>query len=282
MKKLIVALAVCGAVFTAAAQNLLLNPEFAGTSTNLGPWNKNSAVYNNEVTRLPGAGPDGKTAIKIDLAACENFKQGPMTLVPGEKYKFGAYVRTKNLKCSSRYFAVLIYNNGWTKSVQTSKIPANTKGKWVKLERTAVMPPSAKNTYTFCIYAAGATGEFEMCDPYVIPLTEKGKKGSKSMPRWEELSKRVTLHYPLVSKVCAKTGEMWFSVASPVDADFTKYICKVSYAPAKGQKATITKSAPFDKFGCAKLKLGKLPLGKGFIQADMVEKSSNKVIYGSS
>ena len=70
MKKLIVALAVCGAVFTAAAQNLLLNPEFAGTSTNLGPWNKNSAVYNNEVTRLPGAGPDGKTAIKIDLASC--------------------------------------------------------------------------------------------------------------------------------------------------------------------------------------------------------------------
>ena len=102
------------------------------------------------------------------------------------------------------------------------------------------------------------------------------------MPRWEELSKRVTLHYPLVSKVCAKTGEMWFSVASPVDADFTKYICKVSYAPAKGQKATITKSAAFDKFGCAKLKLGKLPVGKGFIQADMVEKSSNKVIYGSS
>ncbi len=282
MKKLIVVLAVCGAVFTAAAQNLLLNPEFAGTSTNLGPWNKNAAVYNNEVTRLPGAGPDGKTAIKVDIASCESFKQGPFTMVPGEKYKFGAYVRTKNLKCSSRYFSVLIYNNGWTKSVQTSKIPTNTNGKWVKMERIAVMPSSAKNTYTFCIYGAGAIGDLEICDPYVIPLTEKGKKGSKSMPRWEELSKRVTLHYPLVSKVCAKTGEMWFSVASPVDADFTKYICKVSYAPAKGQKATITKSAAFDKFGCAKLKLGKLPLGKGFIQADMVEKSSNKVIYGSS
>lgn len=265
----------------AAGKNLLLNPEFKGVPGNLGAWNQNPGVFNGGAKLLKGAGPGGKNAIALDLSKCARFHQEPITLAGGEKYRIGAWIRTKNLKSSFKYFGILVYNSGWHQSVSTKNFPADTNGKWIRWERVVTLPSSKDKTYTFSIYAAAAQGELAFCDPYLIPLSEKGIRESAPLKRWEEGVKRVVPYYPLLNQISAEKGEIGFCVVNPVDADFRNYVCRVSYAQSKGKKSLMTKEFPFDVHGVTRALLGKLPAGKGWIKAEMVRKKDKKVLYAS-
>ena len=151
--------------------NLLLNSDFV--SKDLGPWR---SVGGAGVDILEGQGIGGVNALKLDFAGCRQFRQTNLELVAGEKYLIGGWVRTSNFVPGKNGAAFIVYNANWAKDVKTAKFPADTKGKWVHLQREVVMPPSKDGNYVFTIYGDGATGNFEVCNPYLVPLSKEAKK----------------------------------------------------------------------------------------------------------
>lgn len=261
--------------------NLLRNPEFRGTDDNLGIWNCNLGRYENTVKLLPGEGPGGKNALFINLPVCGQFKQMDIRLAAGEKYRLGGWVRTKDFKSpKNSVSAFYVCNYGWTKDVKTLPFPEDTKGKWVHLEREIVAPESKTGYYCFTIYGAKTSGRIEVCNPYLIPTTEKGEKGSAPAHQWENDLPRVMPYYPLLSKVSAKTGEILFCTVYPVEGAFSDYLCRVSYA-GKDSPFSKPKDFSFDDEGLSRAELGSLPEGKGRIRVEMVRKSDNKVILSN-
>ncbi|MBE6385870.1 MAG: hypothetical protein E7048_09445 [Lentisphaerae bacterium] len=282
MKKTVLFLACFSALILAGAEiNLINNPEFKGYDDCLEGWNHNPMVFNGYIKRLPGAGPDKRTAVRIDFSRYHNLKQSGIKLVAGEKYRIGGWVRTKNFKSPFRVCGFVVSNQGWYTAAYSARFPVDTKGKWVKWERIVTMPKSSNGEYSFLIYGYQSTGVFELCNPFLIPLSEKGRKESRPMQDWRDQLKRVSPYYPLLSKVSAATGEIGFAVSSPVGADFTEYSCRVSYAPGTSKKYSAPKDFAFNRHGMAKTFLGKIPVGKGSVKAQLVHKKSGKVLYGN-
>ena len=90
MKKTVLFLACFSALILAGAEiNLINNPEFKGYDDCLEGWNHNPMVFNGYIKRLPGAGPDKRTAVRIDFSRYHNLKQSGIKLVAGEKYRIG-------------------------------------------------------------------------------------------------------------------------------------------------------------------------------------------------
>ncbi|HOG50132.1 MAG TPA: hypothetical protein PKY10_06045, partial [Lentisphaeria bacterium] len=75
-----------------AGENLILNGDFNHNAAgDFFEWNGTSE----EVTFLAGQGPEGKNALRIDLSQLVSFRQTEIKLVPGEKYRLGAWIKTK-------------------------------------------------------------------------------------------------------------------------------------------------------------------------------------------
>ena len=169
------------------AQNLLNNADFQRLYDRYPmDWGKNLDGYPNAVELLPDQGPEKQNAVRLDLRELESYGQGGLRLVPGETYEIGAWVRTKDFRCSRS--GIIIYNYGWFAESGAKPIPADTNGEWVKLTATITCPPpdSQKASYfrnsliyTFCIYATQVEGVVDFAAPFLIPVSDKAKEFSR-------------------------------------------------------------------------------------------------------
>ena len=79
--------------------NLLDNADFK-TLFNGKPVDWGTNLPENFLTVLPGEGVNNTNALKVDFSRNRIFAQGGLRLVPGEKYRISAYVKTKNFSFS--------------------------------------------------------------------------------------------------------------------------------------------------------------------------------------
>ncbi len=155
-------LTLVGGVF---AQNLL---PAAGEGAAYGVWTTYLATQPKITATLQaGAGYKGSDALKVDLSKYGRLAVENLKLEAGKEYRFGAYIRAKNLKIKRGY--LVVYNKYWRKNITTRSIPTNTGGKWYKVETHGVMPESADGKYTFALYVNGmeAGGELEISAPFI-------------------------------------------------------------------------------------------------------------------
>ena len=132
-----------------------------------GIWSKSLAKAPTAVELREKAGVNGSNALVIADVGKKGFKiaADDIYLVPGKKYRFGGWVKTENLK--ARRIRFVIHNRNWQRDLSTRVLPADTKGKWVKIEETGVMIPSS-GLYTFCLHVDKPVGgKLEISSPYV-------------------------------------------------------------------------------------------------------------------
>lgn len=202
-----------GVLLTAAAAllcaavpgNLLLNSEMKLNSF------KNSRLpeYWGSVmkfTLLPKGGPHGEAVLQMKSPK-GTFSQANLKLFPGEQYKIGAWIRTKDYKSRRSVFG--IWNRGWTKAVYTDTFP-DTAGKWVKVEKIVTMPESVDRRYNFGFYSPDWKGSLEISSPFIVPHSPKAAAAHKEegfqLPAGAVL-KRKMISAPLSAKAPVLDGK---------------------------------------------------------------------------
>lgn len=258
-------------------KNILLDTDFAGAPEaspgTIGAWDvKNQDVPHNPLVLLPGEAPDGKNAVRVTIPKGEIFRQRDITLVAGEKYRFGAYVRTKGFK--SKTATIRIWNMGWTRDLVSSRIPGDTNGRWVKVEGTGIAPQS-RDFYTYGIYAEAPEGSIDFACPYLIPLSEKALAGSKVKPPTHkgalDLSRIVPVE-PLLTKIDVTAPRMKFYVPGGNAAALAD--CRLGVQTRMAGAADYSPWSFFDigadRFADARL--GKLPEGEGKLRVGLFRK----------
>ena len=135
-------------------------------------------------------GPEGRPARVFSFASPDGktyLKQHPFELAAGETYRMSAWVRTSHLT-DDVWFG--FWNYGWTLSTYTEPFPADTAGRWHKVEWTGPMVTGRPTGYSFGL--CGSTGtdpaaKLEICDLRFEPVSEKAvavsKYGSDVVPK---------------------------------------------------------------------------------------------------
>lgn len=264
----------------ATAANLVTNPEFRTDHDDfIIDWTTDQLKHPGSVTLLPKDGVDGADAVRLDLTKLIRFVQPGITLVPGEKYRIGGYVRTNGFKAPRK--SIIIYNVGWTKEVGTKLIPEKTDG-WLKMEAEIVAPESKDNAYYFAIYATKSEGTVDFCAPFLIPLTEKGLAESKPIPQWEHRNHRLVPIYPLLTRVDITNPVMNFFYAPKLPKELAAYEIRVATRMAGQTEFSAAAAFPMLAGNRCQTVLGGLKLGQGQLQAELVDKETGKVITASA
>ena len=147
-------------------ENLLNNPTFE-TGANGLPVNWERS-YETQLGFITTGVEDGKRHVAFLPGAPDSFGigQGEMKLVPGGKYRFGAWVRTRNLKI--RRADIVFMNWAWANEFSL-KVPRDTNGEWRKVEMSVTAFDSFHSVYSWRLYAVGMTdGEFAIREPFLV------------------------------------------------------------------------------------------------------------------
>ena len=151
------------------------------------------------------------------------LKQSGLRLNPGKKYRFGALIRTKNLKAQRA--GLVVYNYAWTQACEIP-LPGNTNG-WERVEGDAVLPKSRGEEYAFAAFTVGCTaGEVSIKSPYLIPMDEAAAVGVEKAPVIHSL-RQITPVAPLLAKMSAEKPDMTFAFQSVLPKPETGYECQV-------------------------------------------------------
>ena len=235
------------------------------------------ATTNNPMVLLPGEGPDGRNALRVNVDQGEVLRQPYAFLVAGERYRFGAYIRTSGLKTPKSYLCV--WNTGWTKALNSTDVPNDTHGEWVKVEGEGVLGTSPNGTYNFGLYAKTPVGTIDIACPYLIPLSEKALKGSRiDDPKHLDLSRIVPVE-PLLMKIDAADPMMTFYVPGVKANDLPS--CELGVRTKMAGQADFSpwKYHAVDQSRKVVAKLGNLPQGDGTLQVAVFKKDSREVVF---
>ena len=177
-------LACAGACFAAVepGENIVLNGALEADQASSPPfWSMSKPE---KVSWKPSGGPDGRPYMSISSDERESgeatIRQYGLRLVEGGKYRISAYVRTKAL--SMGYSGVSVVNHGWYKSGGVGKLPADTDGKWVKLEHDFTCFASKDGTYSVVAFLTKFKGTFDVADIRLVALDEAALKKTERSP----------------------------------------------------------------------------------------------------
>ena len=247
-------------------RNTDFHPDFYGE---FGIWSINRMTTG--ITRLPGEGEGGSTAVRLDLSRSARLIHGGLRVVKGSEYKFGAYVRTAGFS-GREYFGIMFHDAGWTKLFRTRKFPTDTDGKWVKVEST--MTATRDGLFQFNIYAPGARGVLELCKPFVIPLDEDGVKAAgisqTALDDWRRI-------YPVTLDLAAMPPKTEFTVVAHCKLPDAAENYSVS-AEMAGKKF----SADLNIIQRVKVHFDALPLGKTELKLALIRKKDAQVVLENS
>ena len=261
--------------------NILKNVNFEGDQDvmpgSLPCWSVDQASATKDpLVLLPGEGPNGRNAIRVNIDKGEVLRQPNAFLVAGERYRFGAYIRTSGLKTPKSYLCV--WNTGWTKAINSTDVPKDTHGEWVKVEGEGILGESPNGTYNFGLYAKTPVGTIDVACPYLIPLSEKALKGSRiDDPKVLDLSRIVPVN-PLLMKIDVDDPQMTFYVPGQKNNDLPSIELGVRTKMAGEADFTPWKYYDIGKSRTVLTKLGKLPQAEGTMQVALFKKDSHDVI----
>lgn len=160
---------------------------------------------------MEGKGPDGSTALRLDLSKGHQYYQPGLKLVPEEPYRLSLYVRSKGHKDGG--VQMMIRNPRWNRVGPKIPLPGDTQGEWRRVETTAVVPVAREDSYYAAFYQAeprvGAT--LEIACPHLEAMSEKGRSGSRVADSASTVKARVVPIDPLLSNLDAKDVAMtWY------------------------------------------------------------------------
>lgn len=184
MKKCIVFAGVFSCAFGLFAvevgENILNNSEFVLGPSGL-PINWERSYEGQRGFIVPGI-ESGKRHVAFLPGAPDSFGigQGEMRLVPGGKYRFGAWVRTHNLKV--KRCEIIFRNWAWANDA-CLKIPADTNGEWKKIEMSLTAFDSFHSVYSYLLYAVGMSdGELAFREPFLVAEDAMGATSAERAP----------------------------------------------------------------------------------------------------
>ena len=168
------------------------------------------------VAREVPDGPGGRVAKAVEVRFPKSrvfLRQRYFTLVPGEKYRFGAQVRTRALGANK--VALTVWDAGWHNEVWSESFPVDTGGEWRSVEWEGAVPGVSSNGFTFAV--AGVTGEtpeakVEFCDLFFEPASDAARAGSRTVEASSlaMVPNRIVPVWPKLAEVPEKDAVMAF------------------------------------------------------------------------
>jgi hypothetical protein len=258
MKKSILLL-LCLALTGFAGENLLRNSEFS-------PDTRGWAGTGKTIPEEPGVA-------RIYFDSNPRFWQLGLKLVEGERYKAGAWVRTKDLK--AKRVALLFVNTAWDGDQFVGEV-TDTRGEWVKIEKEITLFGSRDGIYSFGLYAwEPEEGIVDFKAPFLIPISERAKNESERCP--EPLGNfRVTPVFPLLHHIYTDTDFLRFHYAEPIAGGANHAEMRIAMRRDDGKQSNFRGSISTQ--GIADVKLSKLEAGNYALTASLVDRKTGKTI----
>lgn len=167
------------------------------------------------------ASGDGSFAVSFRGPKTTYFRQYPIALKPGGRYRLSADVKT-----SGGGVHLIVWDSRWKRDFRSAVSPADTEGNWVGLSWEGELMDSVKtNAYSVAIAGSGGltgTNTVQVRNFTLMPLDDgtARESGGLNGDAFLKLPTRIVPIDPLLWKVQAKTGEMtfhWTGVARPGD-----------------------------------------------------------------
>ena len=143
------------------------------------------------------------------------FRQTPLTLKSGGRYRMGAEVRTSGLN-GMKAFLILL-DPALRTDVKTKPFPDDTHGEWQRIEWSGKIMDSARtNGFVFAVSGDGggatSTVRFELRNLELVALDAESAVGSAGLPPrfLEKFPARIVPIDPLLAKVSAADARMLF------------------------------------------------------------------------
>lgn len=142
------------------------------------------------------------------------FKQFPLTLQSGGRYRLRVDVRTAGL--GDAKIQLILWDSGWHSDVGTEPFPDDTKGEWRTMEWTGkIMRNDQPDGYSIALAGDGGSAgkvRLEVRNLSLEPLTPEAEAVTTGLPDAlvKPLVTRIVPIDPLLSKVRTATGEMMF------------------------------------------------------------------------
>ncbi len=121
-------------------------------------------------------GPEGLPCLTIKATDSFSLRQSGITLVPGEKYRLSATIKTQNFSCERGLFVV--HNDGWRIDWGFKEFPASSD--WTRIESEICLDESNIGLYGAAVALFKTQGEISFADIRLEALTETGKRESFS------------------------------------------------------------------------------------------------------
>ena len=247
------------------AANLLRNPEFRGD--NLGGllnWSLGGVA---DVRK--GAGPDGANVLHLTAANGRSLGQFNFQLVAGERYRFGAKVRTKGV----RKARLVVYNSAWTDSANIY-LPADTKGEWRDLVWQDQIFPSANGHYYFRLFCDEelGEGEIDLAAPILEPSTEAAAKGAAPTVLETPRKVRIVPIDPLLAQLNAAAAKMEFYYPGDLEKAPENYAFAAALADGK------TVEVPLDARCRGTVSFGAIAEGSHQLKVRLVDRETHTTL----
>ena len=147
-------------------ENLLLNGALEADQVEWpSGWRRNRVEA---LKYLPSGGPNGRGCVSFSSKVRDDGGdeigtwQTGYGLVTGGTYKISALVRTVGF--SGKQGAIVVVNERSGAHAGIDKLPSDTDGKWVRMEKTFSPPGNADDTYTIVAKAEQFAGELAVTD----------------------------------------------------------------------------------------------------------------------
>lgn len=233
----------------ADADNLLLNGRFEADQVEVPSFWRSSdpdGVLHILTCRSAG-GPGGIPCVSFfnkpgGKVRTFSLRQYDMTLVKGGRYRISAWVRTKGF--AARRFGILVINAKWRGSVGIDSVPRDME--WRRLETEVEMPDSLDGRYSLAIFMQKFTGEMEVADIRLEPLSDDAKAGSKpSAAATAAFRPRLYPWKPLLADIPSDTRIAEFRFSGELPKGTAAADCRV-VARAEGAAAEVVR--PLSEF----------------------------------
>ena len=224
-------------------------------------------------------GPDGLPYVAMrqgDDDTYENkLRMKYITLVPGERYRISAWIRTKDF--SARRGELLLVNNPWYKEAGIKKFPATTDG-WQKFEKEVVCPEKdSGGDYDVVLLIIGQRGELDVADIRLTALSEAAAKDSRSAAEIIVNKPRLIPWGRSFNEIPADKPEIEFVWYGRMDENFKTDDYLVEAKNADG--SFTTQHVSFEVGKPFSLNLKGLPAGKHQLAVRIVSKTDDKIAY---
>ena len=230
-------------------------------------------------TAAAHAAGGGVVAVEFTGSKRTYFRQTPLTLQSGGKYRMSVDVRTAGLGGAKVQY--ILWDSGWHTDVGTKPFPDDTKGEWRTMEWTGeIMRNPQPEGYSIALAGDGGSGgkvRFEVRNISLEPLTAEADAASAGLPDSlaRPLVARIVPIDPLLSKVRTANAEMTFYWPGVPDCGVEA--CTLLASMDGGDERSVRLGAD----GRAKVSFGKVASGEHRVAVSVTSPDGAKLAENS-